>query len=457
MIANAPAPCKIEFIELSEPTRRLTLDDSRYRSVALYFLLHGIPLGHRFLNRHELPLSSEQIWTVAVEAVLPALTEYLLRWDAESNLGGAKDKVERIASLHPFEAFTRALQSRRTTDIESRVSVVVCTHERPEALNRCLCSLQRYRHESVEYLVIDNAPKTDATRSLVAGYPNIRYVVEPRKGLSFARNTAIRVSHGDIIAFTDDDVVVTENWLTELLHPFSDPQVMCTTGLVVPSEMETREQSLFEHWLSFNRGYVPFRCGKQWLEQFRTGAPVWHIGAGANMAIRRRAFEQVGFFDSRLGAGASGCSEDSEFWYRLLAAGFVCEYVPWSLVLHQHRVDAGKLASQMFMYARGHAAALLVQFARHHHAGNLFRLLFTLPMYYSHQLVWSWVLRDWRPFCTARIRGHFAGMFYLLGRAKDTSGGAQPAASHASLPGRSITDCDDSVVALSRLDSRGQQ
>jgi cellulose synthase/poly-beta-1,6-N-acetylglucosamine synthase-like glycosyltransferase len=81
---------------------------------------------------------------------------------------------------------------------------------------------------------------------LVAQMPDIRYVQEPRPGLSVARNTGIRQSKGDIIAFTDDDVTVHPNWIARLQQSFPDPQVMAVTGLVLPAELETEAQFIFE-------------------------------------------------------------------------------------------------------------------------------------------------------------------------------------------------------------------
>jgi GT2 family glycosyltransferase/ubiquinone/menaquinone biosynthesis C-methylase UbiE len=417
--ASIPAPCKIQLVELSGELQHLTLDRARYRAVGLFFLAYGIPLGHKYLHAAELPLTPDQVWTVAVEAILPALTDYIVRQDASRE---THDPLPWLTAPHPFEEFRRLLRSRPESVRSSNISVVVCTRERPDSLRRCLYALESCGDDSVEYIVVDNAPESDATRRLVATYPNFRYCLEPRPGLSHARNTGIRCSRGDLVAFTDDDVVVTENWLTELARPFADPKVMCSTGLVIPAEMESREQSWFEHWLSFHRGYLPIRFGRQWFEQFRTAAPVWRIGAGASMAIRRSAFEKVGLFDTRLGAGASGCSEDSEFWYRVLAAGYDCMYVPAALALHYHRADAPGLIHQMRMYARGHAAALIVQFARHRDLRILRRLCLTLPLFYLRKLAVTAALPEWRPFWTATLQGHLAGTFYLLGCGKDQSG-----------------------------------
>ncbi|HEY3835496.1 MAG TPA: glycosyltransferase family 2 protein [Bryobacteraceae bacterium] len=416
MLIPTPAPCQIRLIELTGDVGPVTIDPARYRAVGLFFLAHGVPLGHRYLSAAELPLNTEQVWNVAVEAILPALTEYLVRAPSK---GGSR--VHELVAANALDSFGQMLRSRAGS-ANGRVSVIICTRERPDSLARCLFALSQFSDDSVEYIVVDNAPVTDATREVVAGYPNVRYYVEPRKGLSYARNTGIRRAQGDLLVFTDDDVIVTKHWLGELTRPFSDANVMCTTGLVLPAEMESDEQSLFEHWLSFSRGYLPARFDSAWLKRNRKkAAPVWRIGAGASMAIRRSAFGRVGYFDTRLGAGAAGCSEDSEFWYRLLQAGLVCEYAPAAFVLHHHRMDRAGLVSQMRLYARGHAAALLVQFFRSHETGNLTRLCGELPRVYLRKLGSSVIYPEWRRFWLATLWGHVAGMFYLVGRRKDRS------------------------------------
>ncbi len=116
------------------------------------------------------------------------------------------------------------------------------------------------------------------------------------------------------------------------------------------------------------------------------GVPVWRIGAGANMAFRREVFRRVGLFDTRLGAGASGCSEDSEMWYRILAARMAIGYEPRAVVWHRHRIDSTAFRKQMVQYMRGHVVALLVQFEKYRHVGNIRRLCTQLPYHYLHRV-----------------------------------------------------------------------
>ena len=70
-------------------------------------------------------------------------------------------------------------------------------------------SLQLLSLRLLEILVVDNAPEGAATRDVVAGSPDVRYVAEPRPGSAGPANAGVRAARGSIVAFTDDDVRVT--------------------------------------------------------------------------------------------------------------------------------------------------------------------------------------------------------------------------------------------------------
>jgi len=287
--------------------------------------------------------------------------------------------AELLAAAAPLAAVARGGPAR-APDTE-RASVIVCTRGRPEDLARCLAALARGRGRPGEVLVVDNDPADPRTRAVVERADAVTYVPEPRPGLSAARNAGIRAASGNVIAFVDDDTVVHERWLEALLAGFDGPRVLAVTGGVLPAELRTRAQVVFERRMGHaSRGHARIAYDAAFFEpQVAYGVPVWAIGAGANMAFRREAFDRVGLFDERLGAGATGCSEDSELWYRLLAAGYECRYEPDSVVLHHHRAGMDDLRRQAYAYLKGHVAALYVQYARHGHRGNLRRIALTLP------------------------------------------------------------------------------
>jgi glycosyltransferase involved in cell wall biosynthesis len=301
-----------------------------------------------------------------------------------------------------------------------RLSVVICSAGRPTALGRCLASLARSSEPPDEIVVVDNAPETGATREVVARWSGVRYVAEARRGLSIARNTGLRSSAGELVAFTDDDAEVHPAWAARVRRGFADPELLALTGLVLPAVLATEAQLVFEHdFGGFGQGYRVLDFDETFFRTLRwKGAPVWLMGAGANMAFRRRAFEQVGEFDERLGAGAAGCSEDSELWYRLLTAGHSARYDPTLVVFHHHRDDWDALRAQMHAYMRGHVAALLIQHQRHGHSGNLLRLAAILPRFYA-SLLLSRLLHGSSPrlgLVPVEIAGCLAGLVYFLRR-----------------------------------------
>ena len=396
---------KIVHIDLSQDIPTLSSDNN----IHVVFWWRHIPLAHTEILATQLPMPATQVANLAVGAITPTVGAYVLK---QNLLENAPIDFEALVGLtHPLTKLEYISQQHNN----KTVSIVICTRNRPEQLARCLQSLQNLSQTSHEIIVVDNAPTDDATMQ-VAKMSGVKYVKEPRPGLSIARNTGIRHSTGEIIAFTDDDVVVHPDWIIRLQEAFDDPKVMSVTGLVLPGELETEAQVMFEKHLGFfNFGYQPKTYDSDFFQSTKVfGAPVWRIGAGANMAILRQAVNLVGEFDERLGAGAAGCSEDSEFWYRLLAAGWICRYYPASVVYHYHRGSVDSLKQQMYCYMRGHVAALLVQYEKYNDQGNLRRLFRTMPKWYIKSFI-KGLIKEYK-FSTffAEIAGCFSGIIYYI-------------------------------------------
>ncbi|BAT55817.1 putative glycosyl transferase [Nostoc sp. NIES-3756] len=382
------APWKILDIDLSEDIPELNIEPN-YQGIYAVFWWRGIPLGDREIFASDLPLRASALRNLAIEAITPAIGDRLLKNGFKAPLpvtypDPAWDKPPDFHALLALQQPLQQLQQTYAQPVNNSISVVICTRNRPEQLARCLRSLLNLSQPPQQIIVVDNAPSDDTTREIVAQIPQVQYVLEPIPGLSKARNTGIHHATGEIIAFTDDDVEVHPDWCVRLQQAFVNPQVLAVTGLMLPAELETEAQYIFHKGSGSSAwDYRAINHDMQFFENMKhRGVPVWRIGAGANMAFRRQAFELVGYFDERLGAGASGCSEDSEMWYRILAEGWICRYEPTSVVFHYHRRDIEAFKSQAYQYMRGHVTALLVQFANYQHWGNLRRLCLTLPKNY---------------------------------------------------------------------------
>lgn len=263
------------------------------------------------------------------------------------------------------------------------ISVVICTRNRSQQLRKCLESFGSQKCTPLEIIVVDNAPTDDSTMNVAQEFKEVTYVREPRPGLDIARNTGARAAKGSIIAYTDDDVELHPWWIYQVNETFAKTSASAMTGLVIASELQTQSQQIFEKFWSFNRGYTDKLFDPYFLiDHLEEGPPVWKIGAGANMAFKRSAFERAGFFDERLDVGAAGCNGDSEMWFRILLRGGSINYNPRAIVFHEHRREIKSLKKQLFSYMRGFTVAALIQQSQNSNAGYKKHLYYKLPVHY---------------------------------------------------------------------------
>jgi glycosyltransferase involved in cell wall biosynthesis len=242
-----------------------------------------------------------------------------------------------------------------------KVSVVLCTRDRAEGARRTIESVTALSYNDIEIIVIDNAPSDDSTASMVAKLaehePRIRYVREPRPGLSCARNRGITEATGDLIAFTDDDVLVDPLWIHGVVRGFNRrSDVACVTGLVASASLERPTEQYFDRrvWWSSNPLHQLHtkspQAGDSVLHPYTAGK----FGTGANFACRVDVLRRIGGFDQCLGAGSlTQGGEDLDIFVRLLRAGHALSYEPCALVWHEHRIDEESLRKQMYLYGLG--------------------------------------------------------------------------------------------------------
>ncbi|MFL6110411.1 MAG: glycosyltransferase [Catenulispora sp.] len=242
------------------------------------------------------------------------------------------------------------------------ISVVIATRERPEQLARCLESVARLRYRDYEVIVVDNAPASGATERLVRerfGHL-VEYVTEPRRGLAAAHNRGLAAATGEIVAFTDDDVIVDPDWLTALAAGFTGGDVGCVTGLILPAELDTAAQIMIETHGRFGKGFEQRRHsirepGPDPLFPFTAG----RFGSGANMAFRTRTLAELGGFDPATGAGSRARGGDDLLaFFRTIAAGHTLVYQPEAVIWHYHGRTVEALERQAYGYGVGFGAFL---------------------------------------------------------------------------------------------------
>lgn len=357
----------------------------------------ALPLGVKTYLPEQLPLDSAELSSLAAEFASAQLAARLPQlggparatYDGRPFLRVAPGAVEICSDL--LGRLDALAETARVSATE--LSVIVCTRDRPEALERCLESLAAQDSPPGQTIVVDNSRHRTA-EAVTARFAGVEYVHEPRPGLSVARNAGVRASRGALVAFTDDDVEAGPSWTAEISRAFANAEVEAVTGLVLPARLATPAQCYFQFSMGgFGAQCIPLIFDRRFLDETSAmGAQVWRIGAGANMAFRRGMFDRIGLFDERLGAGASGCSEDSELWYRLLANGGACLFEPRAVVIHHHREQWSELRRQVRAYMTGHVSALFVQAARYRHSGNIRRIFLQLPGYFLRAAFWA--IRD---------------------------------------------------------------
>lgn len=244
------------------------------------------------------------------------------------------------------------------TEMNMRITVVLCTYNRCRSLAKALESVavsELPGSAEWEVLVVDNNSR-DQTRDVVEGfcarYPgHFRYVFEPQPGKSYALNRGIREAHGEVLAFMDDDVVVEPTWLSFLTAPFQDSRWAGAGGRIAPESGFTCPR-----WLAL---HGPYAMGGV-LALFDRGDKPTELDwapYGTNMAFRRTMFEKYGGFRTELGPapGSEIRNEDTDFGRRVMDAGEHLFYEPAAVVYHeipQTRVSKEYFLTWWFDYGR---------------------------------------------------------------------------------------------------------
>ena len=349
-------------LEISKLPPEIAVDE-RYSKALVLIRLHGNPIGQATLATVGGRIGGNELRETLMNAVGENLWKNCLydalEWDERG----------------PVQAVPIA-------------TVVVCTRDRPEDLQRCLEAFMRLPDDGQEYLVIDNCPASDATMELVKNYPKVRYIREDVPGSSAARNRALREAKHEFVAFTDDDAAPDPNWLRSLLQNFSDPRVMCVTGLVMPLELETEAQEWFERYSPHGRGFYRLVFDGAKCDPLIV-APV---GVSASMALRKSAIDFIGLFDEDLGAGTPTVGgEDCELFARILRSGYRIVYEPRALSWHRHRRTWEELQKTLQGYGIGVYAFWTRMF--------LVNREFSVPL-----LAWGWFRYKQLPELVASLR-----------------------------------------------------
>jgi O-antigen biosynthesis protein len=271
------------------------------------------------------------------------------------------------------------------------VSHVVTTCNNAQLAARCVQSIIASEGGPFEIVVVENRPAGSNVReALSSAFPDdgrVLVVDEPRPGLSRARNAGLKATHGEVVAFTDDDIVVDPHWVEAIRRAFARyPDVSCVAGPILPAELETPAQVLMECFSPIGTAFVRrlYAIDRPPLEQPLFPYTAGYFGSGGNVAFRWDALVALEGFDAALGTGTPARGgEDLDIFIRLLLAGQRLLYEPSAIVWHPHPETMDRLSREVFDYGVGLGAMLTKQLVAGPHR---FRLIGKIPAGVQHLL-----------------------------------------------------------------------
>ena len=224
------------------------------------------------------------------------------------------------------------------------ISIIIPVLNAENYIRDCITSIvdQDFPKDQYEIIIIDNGSK-DNTYNVIMdiihnGNVDNRIIItrEPKKGAYMARNTGIKISKGDIIAFTDADCITDKNWLKELYKGFNPNNVGCVVGLINPYNGNTIVEI--------------YSKNKEVLSQKQTLVSKFlPYGQTANVAYRKDVFDKIGLFDFEMMTGG-----DADIAWRMqIYTDYKLVYESKAIVEHRHRTSFKGFFKQQFRYGFG--------------------------------------------------------------------------------------------------------
>lgn len=298
-------------------------------------------------------------------------------------------------------------------------SVIIATRQRAESVRETLQALACQETAggfTYEVLVVDNG-STDQTRRMVKDLQSrfpvpLRYRYEARLGKPWALNTGIREARGQMLAFTDDDVLPHATWLHALWRCCLEEEADGVSGRVLPRWIAPTPAWLTED--TVKRLGASLGCVDHGLHRLRSRQHprgCWWVGG--NMAVRRTVVQRIGGFDVRMDR-----AEDTQYYEQCLRHGLNVVYEPAALAYHP--VGADRMTAAHFRRwndVTGYYHAYLVPWKPAH-------LLAIMPCWWYRQMLgfgmaWLRALASRRPwvdrfYYELRGRRHLSLWFHRL-------------------------------------------
>ncbi|MBI2971103.1 MAG: glycosyltransferase [Candidatus Aenigmarchaeota archaeon] len=236
-----------------------------------------------------------------------------------------------------------------------KLSVVVCTKDRHESLDRCLKSLKKQTYKDFELLVVSTP--SEKSKEICKKH-GANYIEEEKKGRCVARNTGIMKSNGEIIVFLDDDTEAENDCVGKILECYTSESI----GSVGGNENNPRNPAklnVFQKAKNFIlRDVNPFlrikkmdvrnsgRVTGSFKENMGKITEAKHV-KGSVMSFRKKALLSIRGFDTWF--DKTSHREETDVCVRLRKKGYRILYNPYAKVVH-HSENQGREGRFDFLY-----------------------------------------------------------------------------------------------------------
>ena len=224
------------------------------------------------------------------------------------------------------------------------VSIVIITLNRKEHLKKCLSSIFKlhYPITRFEVIVVDGNSSDGTIEMVTREFSRVKFVVEKRKGIPYARNTGWKHAIGEFVAYTDDDCIVDKFWLERLVSGFTSNEIGAVGGPLLYLNFEISSHAFYQTPVGI------FYLGKK-ERLLRTNENL----ITANILLRSEVFKKTRFLESLIYSD----SEDYEFCWSLMEMGYQLKYTPNAKVFHDidiTRLSMGYLLKRVFYSGISH-------------------------------------------------------------------------------------------------------
>jgi len=216
------------------------------------------------------------------------------------------------------------------------VSVIVPVFNSAKVVGDCITSLldQDYPKENYEIIIVDDG-STDNVKDVVSGLRGVRFIPQQHAGPAAARNLGVAKASGDIVLFTDADCIPNQDWIRQMVEPFSDAGVAGVSG----TYRTLNSASLMARFVGYEIAHRHARMSRFDSIDF--------IGT-AYAGYRKSVFEKFNGFDTGF---ATSSGEDPDLSFRMDAAGNRLVFQPHAVVAHRHPESLHAYLRQKFWRA----------------------------------------------------------------------------------------------------------